>query len=406
MAGVNLSADTLGGYDLNPRSARYPSYSSRLASWPPLPTEQSNTSRTAPRPGANSNIKRSTSPAHGLISGYEQRIDHQTQPLLPDWNIPQPLGSHFTYPLETTFPQHHYSDDYPLPFQTSPTDFVTTNPHLTSRCLPMDASYPLLGNQMDGLDFTWQEIPNVMGFSPPNGLSDMNMPHQSAPSNSPSNSYLEIRSMSGSGSDNGWTAVDYAHPLDSSSYQDLQAGAIFNPGQTLHGRTFSDSSNSDIERHSQNSWSSGFVEVPNAIGSPGTDSIGDIDCTTDHGNYLDHTFHQDEERERPNRPVVVTSRAKPITIKKPSSPQRSPVSSGRGSPPSRRQSRKNINAKATKAVIKRPLQPPKPDAEKRVGRRKGPLRPEQRKQACEIRKLGACLRCKFLKKTVSMRKRV
>lgn len=37
--------------------------------------------------------------------------------------------------------------------------------------------------------------------------------------------------------------------------------------------------------------------------------------------------------------------------------------------------------------------------EKKVGRRKGPLRPEHRKQASEIRKLRACLRCKFLKKT-------
>ena len=41
----------------------------------------------------------------------------------------------------------------------------------------------------------------------------------------------------------------------------------------------------------------------------------------------------------------------------------------------------------------------KQETEKRVGRRKGPLRPEQRKQASEIRKLRACLRCKFLKKT-------
>lgn len=37
--------------------------------------------------------------------------------------------------------------------------------------------------------------------------------------------------------------------------------------------------------------------------------------------------------------------------------------------------------------------------EKRVGRRKGPLTPDQRKQANEIRKLRHCLRCKFLKKT-------
>jgi len=40
----------------------------------------------------------------------------------------------------------------------------------------------------------------------------------------------------------------------------------------------------------------------------------------------------------------------------------------------------------------------KEKSEKRVGKRRGPLRPEQRQQAHEIRKLRACLRCKFLKK--------
>ncbi|TQS35787.1 hypothetical protein Golomagni_03781 [Golovinomyces magnicellulatus] len=41
----------------------------------------------------------------------------------------------------------------------------------------------------------------------------------------------------------------------------------------------------------------------------------------------------------------------------------------------------------------------KKKTEKRVGKRRGPLLPQQRKQASEIRKLRACLRCKFLKKT-------
>jgi hypothetical protein len=40
----------------------------------------------------------------------------------------------------------------------------------------------------------------------------------------------------------------------------------------------------------------------------------------------------------------------------------------------------------------------KDKSEKKVGKRRGPLRPEQRQQAHEIRKLRACLRCKFLKK--------
>ncbi len=45
----------------------------------------------------------------------------------------------------------------------------------------------------------------------------------------------------------------------------------------------------------------------------------------------------------------------------------------------------------------------KDKAEKRIGRRKGPLKPEQRQSAHEIRKLRACLRCKFLKKGLATR---
>lgn len=36
---------------------------------------------------------------------------------------------------------------------------------------------------------------------------------------------------------------------------------------------------------------------------------------------------------------------------------------------------------------------------RKVGRRRGPLQPDQRKRASEIRKVRACLRCRFLKKT-------
>jgi hypothetical protein len=73
------------------------------------------------------------------------------------------------------------------------------------------------------------------------------------------------------------------------------------------------------------------------------------------------------------------------------------------SPPTRRRkSPTNASTKNTKAVIKKVTSPTtKKDGttEKRVGRRRGPLRPDQRQQAHEIRKLRACLRCKFLKKT-------
>ncbi|KAL9027651.1 MAG: hypothetical protein Q9196_003858 [Gyalolechia fulgens] len=211
---------------------------------------------------------------------------------------------------------------------------------------------------------------------------------------SPSDTSLEVRSYT-STSSNEWVGVDF-HPYQSlDAFQDPQTGAISNPGQALHGRTFSDSSNSDGEQLSQHSFSS-FADVPHIIGSPGSDSFGEIEFY----NIRSH----EPANPHPSPPAIVTSvRPRPVAAKKSTSPQRSPVSAGRGSPPTRRQSRKNTSPKTTKTIIRRPVQPPKPvpeTTEKKIGRRKGPLRPEQRKQASEIRKLGACLRCKFLKKTV------
>ncbi|KAK2073486.1 hypothetical protein P8C59_007771 [Phyllachora maydis] len=94
----------------------------------------------------------------------------------------------------------------------------------------------------------------------------------------------------------------------------------------------------------------------------------------------------------------------PMPIKATVAMIRPTPTSGAGSvsPPARRNSapRKSPTAKSTKAVIRRTSTNKKDGTgEKKVGRRKGPLLPEQRKQASEIRKLRACLRCKFLKKT-------
>ncbi|RAL60202.1 hypothetical protein DID88_000823 [Monilinia fructigena] len=80
-----------------------------------------------------------------------------------------------------------------------------------------------------------------------------------------------------------------------------------------------------------------------------------------------------------------------------------PFPSNTSSPPARRNPapRKSPHRQGYQARYPRRTSNGKKDAttEKRVGRRRGPLLPEQRKQASEIRKLRACLRCKFLKKT-------
>lgn len=347
-------------------------------------------------------MKRSTSPLpeHSHLPQYEPTSHRPpTQPLLlnPEWRMSE--STSLAYPLENAYPQQ-YPEAYTIPYQTSPTTFMPTQPQM-NHGLNIEGSYVPLGSHMDGMSFDWQDFQNdLMAYPTANGLPDMNIAQQNLPENSPTDTYLEVRSLTSSGSENGWATIDYPQqPLSQDPQQ--PAGAIFNPGQTLHGRTFSDSSYSDLEQQSRHSWSSGYVEVPNAISSPGTDSLGDADLYHDQRHSNDHCQHDDNGEGRPKRPnVVTTSASKPISIKKPSSPQRSPTSSGRSSPPTRQKSRKTTNAKSLKSVARKPAQVPKIDTEKRIGRRKGPLSLEQRKQAGEIRKLGACLRCKFLKKTV------
>lgn len=424
MDNMDLPAD-LAAFDCDFRGMRYPSYTSRV-SWPiPIATEQ-HASRTAPHQrntNINSNTKRSTDPLNSqayqqpmnLLPQHQHQHHHQNQhqhqpqaqAYAPDWRTPQQQTANLGYSLDGSFGRsagysQQFAEPYAMPYQASPADYVSSQDQYGSS-LPMDAAYLPLTSQIDSLPFDYQDFSNdLLGAYPiTNGLPDMGMPIQNLP-NSPTDTALEVRSLSSS--DNGWTSVDYQPPPLDGSFQDPQVGAIFNPEETLHGRTFSDSSYSDVERQSRHSWSSSFIDIPqHAIGSPSSDP-GDSSGLEFHSPYLSthSTSPIIKKEEQPPQPNVATSSiVKPLRIKTSSSPQRSPTSTGRVSSPGRRQSKKVSNGKAAKPTIRR--QPPvvKAETEKRVGRRKGPLRPEQRKQASEIRKLGACIRCKFLKKTVS-----
>lgn len=397
-----MAADSFLAIDFDPRGMPY-TYNPRVP-WP-IPIDQDSSNPSAMHPTANAYLKRSTSPLEPIDPVYGQHLNaqaqqqHQHQPFIPQWPIPQPSAAHLAYSLDNTC-QPQFAGDYNLQYHTSPTDFMSAHPQ-PDQPYQMGSPYLPVGGQMGNMSLGWQSFQDdFIGYPGTSGLADMtSLQTQNLADRSPSDTYLEVRSLTSSSSD-GWVGVDYHHPYQSIDvFQDPQTSAISNPEQTLHLRTFSDSSHSDAEQQSQHSWTSSFVEVPNTIGSPGSDSFGEIEPYNIRAREVN--------RARPSPPAIVTSipiPARPMPVKKSTSPQRSPVSTGRGSPPTRRQSRKNTSPKTTKSIIRRPAQPPKavPEAsEKRVGRRKGPLRPDQRKQASEIRKLGACLRCKFLKKTVS-----
>jgi hypothetical protein len=326
---------------------------------------------------------------------------------LADWSLHQsqfiPESSLVSYnPYAGNFHQPHGLDFLPNN-QVGLQPALQMDGSSFNNMSPVDEHSPAM--QWGGMGMmNWQDLEAAMSY-PTDGLPRMS----SLPSNSPTGTYLEVVSL-GSGSDSGWNQVDVYGHQSFDSYQQNQHShnaAIFNPGQTLHLRTNSDSSQSDgLEFGSYEE-----VSFPYSPFSP-TNSDTYVDPATNHRNCFGGEHHHHAHGETISPAAVVP----PMTINsasssKPASSARASAGSGSGSlsgsgstsPPARRNSgpRKSPIAKATKAVIRRTGSNKKGDGtpEKKVGRRKGPLKPEQRKQASEIRKLRACLRCKFLKKT-------
>ncbi|EPE10684.1 c6 finger domain-containing protein [Ophiostoma piceae UAMH 11346] len=285
----------------------------------------------------------------------------------------------------------------------------------------------------------WQDYELV--FNTANSLG----PHRlgsvgSLGSNSPTGTNIEVHSLGSSEVD--WTSVEMFPRFD--SFPNGAAQSIFNPGQTLHLRSNSDSSQSEGNSLEYGSFEDISFAPPFSPFSGASDSSGSQhNCFHGdghnhghghgHSHSLSHNNHgHPQHHHRASQELVLSPAAavSPVPIKtaaasasptatalivstrqSPSAgsgvgPTSSLGSSSSSSTPARRASngpRKSPIAKpGAKAVVRRSstgkdgkLIP----GEKKVGRRRGPLLPEQRKQASEIRKLRACLRCKFLKKT-------
>ncbi|GAO17577.1 uncharacterized protein UV8b_07167 [Ustilaginoidea virens] len=289
-------------------------------------------------------------------------------------------------------------------FQPGPLDYLppTTQTPLHASLLESPfASMPALEETAHAMHWGTSGMDNWHDFHSPlqmDGLPRLD----SVGSNSPTGTYLEVLSLPSSSSE-GWTVVDWGHQgLD--QLQQAQNAAIFNPSQTLHLRTNSDSSDG------ANSMTIGsFEEIPPFAYSPfSPESEGHADSNhAAHRNCFGvagdaHSHHHEH--------AGCSTAIAPLPVKPeaPSAVRHSPGSgAGSVSPSTSTSSRRNSGprkspiAKATtKTIIRRSSNGKKEGTvEKKVGRRKGPLLPEQRKQASEIRKLRACLRCKFLKKT-------
>jgi hypothetical protein len=340
--------------------------------------------------------RRETSPSQNHHQQYPQ-AGHQNSPtLLTDWPMQQQPQQLPQYIQDNSIMAGQYNA-FGGAFQTSPLDYQMPSSQAAFEAgLQMES--PFMAQSVDAqaaMWANWQEIQNAIYTTGGNdGLPSSSMGgQQSMGSNSPTGTYLEVISLSNS--DNGWSTVDFPTTLE--SFQQAQT-AIFNPGQTLHIRNPSESSQSDGTGHTIESWGS-FEDIsypPYSPYSPGSDNYMDV---TGH-RFCSHTDSHSHHASPEMQVVSPAAAIAPVPINIKMSPSSRTTPSSTSSPPARRNSapRKSPSAKATKAVIRRTSNGKK-DTEKRVGRRRGPLLPEQRKQASEIRKLRACLRCKFLKKT-------
>jgi hypothetical protein len=394
---LDFSSDAILDLSFDPRETRY-AFSTMTGrnSWP-MAIDMSNMSSSADE-------RRSSTPTHNESHHQYQTAHHNSPALMTEWPMQQHTQhtQHIQQYLQDPSLMASQFTGFGGNFQQSPIDY-----HIPTTQTALDASIQMelpfnsieqtdaqaQANMWVGMGMAnWQDFQNAMVFASNDGLPGQRMGRQSLGSNSPTGTYIEVNSLPSSSSDNGWTTVDSYTNFDAFQQQ-AQNAAIFNPGQTLHLRSHSDSSQSDGSGQSIEATVGSWDEISSYPSyspySPESDTYLD---PTNHRNC----FHGDHHSHEIISPAAAVA---PVEIKMPSARA---TTSGNSSPPARRNSggaaRKSPTAKATKPVIRRTSNGKK-DTEKRVGRRRGPLLPEQRKQAGEIRKLRACLRCKFLKKT-------
>lgn len=177
-----------------------------------------------------------------------QTAAHPTPSILTDWTLQQhqqqPHQQHSAQDLTQFIPDSALIGFNPFTtnFHSTPLDYLptTSQPTLAAN-LHLEPTFNAMSpvdDNTQGMPWmtSWQDVEAAMNYQP-DGLPRMG----SLGSNSPTGTYLEVLSL-GSGSESGWATVDVYQNYE--SYQQAhqaQNAAIFNPSQTLHLRTNSDS---------------------------------------------------------------------------------------------------------------------------------------------------------------------
>ncbi|KIW11530.1 hypothetical protein PV08_10831 [Exophiala spinifera] len=375
---VALTSEDLA-YDLDARSASY----FRNPAWP-LHMDQ----LAGARPDQRRNISPIQTNSHGL-----RQTTMAEHPMMDTWRFQQQQQNVDYSNHQNQYELHYDTQFHSLPLHSAQLGMLpVSQPTTLPPTLPLDHSYIPFESGIEGMPQNWADFQTELINYTTTDVGLAVSPYQQLTS-SPTGSHLEVLSQPSSCDEHGWTMLE-----PRSSFESFERHFFVDPNHTVHNRTLSESSYSDLEpQNNANFISSLDINPSQAVYSPTTLSDSDYE-------YLGHAHRLSiDHGPAPGANVTPAALVRPIPIppsKASSSSIRSPSSQGSAGSPGRKNSKKSpIAAKSTDKVTKKSTQSGKADGEKRVGRRKGPLRPEQRKQASEIRKLRACLRCKFLKKT-------
>lgn len=235
-----------------------------------------------------------------------------------------------------------------------------------------------------------------------NGLLDLSMQNHSRrfqhPAFGPSNmlSTSPTDGASSASSDGGWQFVDYPDgslprgSMDSFD-QNHASSTVSNPSHSLHLRSDSDSSQAKASGSANSVHSmSSFEDVPFPMQSPQSEpSDISMSQSISYGPVPPPHHIQD--------PQTGSILVYPSTSPSSSSP--SPVSPGSTSPLARRKNLNKVSKQNAQKKTATTKAGKKASPSDKKGRRQGPLTANKRQHASLVRKVGACLRCKFLKKT-------
>lgn len=326
--------------------------------------------------------------------GYPQYSNY-SQPLPHPHHSQQQQAPH----AQAFHPQHSFASPYGPSIQTNAMAFgnqaqssMAQNPHMPTT--NADAGFiPYSTAAMDTYG-PLTHLPNDFH----NSLVDFPLRRFNGQAFAPHNATLSTSPTDGAscaGSDASWQMVDNPPRSSFDSLESMPNSAVSsvsNPGVTLHNRSDSDSS------HQQHAGSSGSSDGSyEEIGIPTYSPQSEPSNVHTGSRPIPHTFQPTAAGD------FMYLNQYSHTGSSPSSSDTSPSSPSAHSPIMRR--KKESSNKVTKPAA----QQKKPAGNTTVaktgqpgdkkGRRQGPLTANKRQHACMVRKVGACVRCKFLKKT-------